>query len=388
MPSRAFCEDSSKLVMCIHVGPFWIRLCTIKSLCQICFREALQALQPGPRQHHWVEPVVRRRQRWLEIQKRLVTGNPHIPNLKGWSKWYLPPVWGWQARHPLAWCGVHDKLVWEQWGGFANGIWEHHSVSFQQQKDFKSLQLLFGQFDWTSTWSNICTYTMLIFDTIGFGQPRLRQLKGWNVHMETADILHVLWCGIARDLSGSVLLDAAEWCGHQALDGAGWDERLRFLHTLAVNWCANNGIRPSTLEDFSGLIPIVSSIHIWCLESRDLFQHVHYISQPMLGQGLQKLSVDAMQYDFPLGPSKAYSNRVMSLGFPSTDAVLFTRVCSHLSSRKLSPLTLNHHARLAWLADFILQVSCPHVYQFCLSLSCVSWERVNSWCCLVQFYCI
>ena len=75
--------------------------------------------------------------------------------------------------------------------------------------------------------------------------------------METADILHVLWCGVARDLSGSVLLDAAEWCDHPALVGAGWDERLRFLHNLAVNWCANNKIRPSTLEDFSGLISMV-----------------------------------------------------------------------------------------------------------------------------------
>lgn len=32
-------------------------------------------------------------------------------------------------------------------------------------------------------------------------------------------------------------------------------------------------------------------------------------------RGLAKLGVDAVQYDFPSGPSKAYSNRVLTLGF-------------------------------------------------------------------------
>ena len=71
--------------------------------------------------------------------------------------------------------------------------------------------------------------------------------------MECADILHVLWAGICRDFSGSLIMDTAEWCNLASLQASGWDERLQTLHHYCVNWCANNGIRPSTVEPLSPL---------------------------------------------------------------------------------------------------------------------------------------
>ena len=110
-------------------------------------------------------------------------------------------------------------------------------------------------------------------------QTRLRRLRGWNPHMEFADVLHVLWCGIARDMSGSILMDTAEFCDHQAcplftmihvsvsytahaqaLDGLDWDSRLCYLHSKCLAWCKVHGIRPSTVEPFSGLVT-----HAWCV---------------------------------------------------------------------------------------------------------------------------
>lgn len=66
--------------------------------------------------------------------------------------------------------------------------------------------------------------------------------------MEWADILHVLWIGVARDVSGSVLMEV---CERSADLGASWDVRLLALHARACGWCKENKIRPSTLEPFS-----------------------------------------------------------------------------------------------------------------------------------------
>lgn len=71
--------------------------------------------------------------------------------------------------------------------------------------------------------------------------------------MECADLLHVLWAGICRDFSGSLILDTAEWCNLASLQGSGWDERLQTLHNFCMNWCASHGIRPSTVEPLSPL---------------------------------------------------------------------------------------------------------------------------------------
>lgn len=38
-------------------------------------------------------------------------------------------------------------------------------------------------------------------------------------------------------------------------------------------------------------------------------------------QGLQKLGVDALAFDYPLGPSKAFANRVVSLASKHSAAV-------------------------------------------------------------------
>ena len=61
-------------------------------------------------------------------------------------------------------------------------------------------------------------------------------------------MLHVLWAGVCRDVTGSLLMELAEFA-----TGAGdsFDERLRYLHAQAVTWCSQNRIRPSTIEPFS-----------------------------------------------------------------------------------------------------------------------------------------
>ena len=80
-----------------------------------------------------------------------------------------------------------------------------------------------------------------------FGPIPLKNLAGWNPNMEFADILHVVWCGLARDVSGSLLLETAE----HAVEGDSYDDRLKILHQKCVSWCRANKIRPSTVEEFS-----------------------------------------------------------------------------------------------------------------------------------------
>ena len=82
--------------------------------------------------------------------------------------------------------------------------------------------------------------------------PRLKSLVGWSPHSEFADILHVVWCGIARDATGSLLMDLAEF-GVPNI-GTSWDEKLAYLHGECVKWCRDNRIRPSTVEQFSYLM--------------------------------------------------------------------------------------------------------------------------------------
>lgn len=72
-------------------------------------------------------------------------------------------------------------------------------------------------------------------------------LDGWSAHMEWADILHVLCIGVARDVTGSLLMEVAEHHG----DESSYDGRLRSLHQQCQQWCAANHIRPSTVEEWS-----------------------------------------------------------------------------------------------------------------------------------------
>lgn len=84
------------------------------------------------------------------------------------------------------------------------------------------------------------------------GDPRLKSLVGWSPHSEFADILHVVWCGVARDATGSLLMDLAEHAVPNV--GTSWDEKLAYLHSQCVKWCRDHRIRPSTVEEFSYLM--------------------------------------------------------------------------------------------------------------------------------------
>ena len=75
-------------------------------------------------------------------------------------------------------------------------------------------------------------------------------LTGWNGHMEWADILHVLWIGVARDVTGTLLMEVAEFA---SFESTSYDGRLRDLHGQCVSWCRSHGIRPSTVEEWRAL---------------------------------------------------------------------------------------------------------------------------------------
>ena len=95
----------------------------------------------------------------------------------------------------------------------------------------------------------ICLNLLLSFtcDSPLLAVPRLKELSGWNPNMEFADILHVVWCGLSRDVTGSLLLEAAEF----GVEGPSFDDRLKVLHQKCTAWCSSNHIRPSTVEEFS-----------------------------------------------------------------------------------------------------------------------------------------
>lgn len=60
-------------------------------------------------------------------------------------------------------------------------------------------------------------------------------------------MLHVVWCGLSRDVTGSLLLEAAEF----GVEGESFDDRLKCLHQKCTSWCIANKIRRSTVEEFS-----------------------------------------------------------------------------------------------------------------------------------------
>ena len=68
--------------------------------------------------------------------------------------------------------------------------------------------------------------------------------------MEWADILHVLWIGVARDVTGTLLMEVAEFA---SFESTSYDGRLRDLHGQCVSWCRSHGIRPSTVEEWRAL---------------------------------------------------------------------------------------------------------------------------------------
>ena len=68
--------------------------------------------------------------------------------------------------------------------------------------------------------------------------------------MEWADILHVLWIGVARDVTGTLLMEVAEFA---SFESTSYDGRLWDLHGQCVSWCRSHGIRPSTVEEWRAL---------------------------------------------------------------------------------------------------------------------------------------
>ena len=78
----------------------------------------------------------------------------------------------------------------------------------------------------------------------------LRTVDGWSPMGECADLLHAVWIGTAKDAVGSLLFDLAEWHPEaQSLDT--WDERLKLLHAELLDFCVENKIRTSTVEELS-----------------------------------------------------------------------------------------------------------------------------------------
>ena len=73
----------------------------------------------------------------------------------------------------------------------------------------------------------------------------IRSLSGWHPDMEIPDVLHTIYLGTGRDLTGSLCMQAAEHC----FAGATWDERLNALRKSMQNWCVENGLRPSTIPE-------------------------------------------------------------------------------------------------------------------------------------------
>ena len=79
----------------------------------------------------------------------------------------------------------------------------------------------------------------------------LKQLSGWTCNMELPDLLHCIWLGTGRDLTGSLCMEMAE--KRQDLVGSTYDERLDCLRRDMQAWCASHGIRPSTIDELSFL---------------------------------------------------------------------------------------------------------------------------------------
>ena len=123
---------------------------------------------------------------------------------------------------------------------------------------------------------------------------------------------------------------------------------MQYLHSNCVSWCTRTGIRPSTVEPFSYLVHQdfghVGQVHVSCspmvngrscgrcyMMGASILQHLPQlpicnfdalIADEVLfvhaccdntAQGLQKLGVDALAFDYPLGPSKGYATRVVLL---------------------------------------------------------------------------
>ena len=106
----------------------------------------------------------------------------------------------------------------------------------------------------------------------------LRRLPGWSPDMEAADTLHNCWMGPVKDCVASILMDIAQFDPRYTAYSV-WDDALMaILHNFHA-FCENHGLDKSVLDEIS----------------------------------LVKLGVQALQFDFPSGFSKAYTNRILML---------------------------------------------------------------------------
>ena len=102
----------------------------------------------------------------------------------------------------------------------------------------------------------------------------LHDLAYWSPDMECADTLHNFWMGPCRDASGSILLDIVQM--HPDFEQMTCKEGLQELCSRL--WvCSEHSLDASIIEELS----------------------------------LVKLSVDAISYDFPKGPSKGFAVRIL-----------------------------------------------------------------------------
>ncbi|CAE7428498.1 unnamed protein product, partial [Symbiodinium sp. KB8] len=116
----------------------------------------------------------------------------------------------------------------------------------------------------------------MVHDNLHANVPELRSLDAWSMDMEAADLLHVLWLGAARDSIGSVIMEIVTFDPRfqqsETFDGA-----LAQVLTMVHDFCEAHAIDKSTIDELS----------------------------------LTKLHVDSVQYDYPLGLSKAFANKVL-----------------------------------------------------------------------------
>ena len=107
-------------------------------------------------------------------------------------------------------------------------------------------------------------------------QPRMWDLRGWTPEMEWPDVLHVVWLGIGRDTAGTICMLAARWLPkfqHMKT----YDDRLHELTLGLWDWCKRHCVDTSGVEELS----------------------------------LQKLGVETVSLDYPLGYSKGWANKVL-----------------------------------------------------------------------------
>ena len=103
----------------------------------------------------------------------------------------------------------------------------------------------------------------------------LKGIPGFHPDMESADVLHCLWLGSAKDACASILADVVEY-HPEFLHYESWDLAFQALTTLFHEFCQRHHLDASLIEEIS----------------------------------LVKLSIDSINFDYPAGFAKGYTNRV------------------------------------------------------------------------------